>query len=581
MISIVVLTKSESNDYLKQTLDSILRQTEHSFKLLLLTPFLIKEIKPKKISDQLTDEKYLNQILTNNGIKIATSKVINLEGDYFIPVNEGDLLVPKAIEIVKEILKKDGRDKLCARAYYAEFDSGNDINSLIYEIDKLNNFNFITQQKNCRRLLFGFPISINMGKFYCLHRKVIEKFVNQSIYKLLRDDAPEVTVEMKDAIWIEKILYLKQKEGPCSLKTEVKQDENLFHLKKERKKFIDNKKEEARKKKKFAQLWIKKYNLPLNLKEKDEKLIISPKGSVHSIDIEITNHCNAHCIFCPNDKIKEKGFMKKEVFFKIINKIKEANISFIMFIGRGEPILHPHFLEFVRHIKENSGAKLEVFTNGYLLSKKLIDELAELNDEYLNLRINVSLHSLKINVHDKLVGLSLKVIADNLKYLMKHEKVGHSVCFVKNKINEDEMNQLRRYFDKIGVKNVDISLIYNKGGHIKDSSLFSTELYLRNLSKENIQLWKKRRLCHYTYDHVTYFLNYRGEFVLCQEDFDDKLILGNIFDNDFDEIFEKVEAFKKAGGSPQCRRCNKLLHDLFHGDDVDPEAQIKDVLIIN
>jgi MoaA/NifB/PqqE/SkfB family radical SAM enzyme len=48
------------------------------------------------------------------------------------------------------------------------------------------------------------------------------------------------------------------------------------------------------------------------------------------IDVELTNNCNLHCLFCPTGtgvSIRNRGFMTDEVFQKIISDIKGEKIG--------------------------------------------------------------------------------------------------------------------------------------------------------------------------------------------------------------------------------------------------------------
>ena len=45
----------------------------------------------------------------------------------------------------------------------------------------------------------------------------------------------------------------------------------------------------------------------------------------YTIEIELTNYCNAHCIFCPNNSSKrERGFIDKQKLYEFLNKQKET-----------------------------------------------------------------------------------------------------------------------------------------------------------------------------------------------------------------------------------------------------------------
>ncbi len=322
----------------------------------------------------------------------------------------------------------------------------------------------------------------------------------------------------------------------------------------------------------FVKTYIKDNGLSLQWRVSDGTIEVFPEFSRY-VDMELTNDCNARCIFCPRMKMKKVGYMAEDVFLHAIDKIKKANIGKIVFIGRGEPLLHPKSLDFIRYIRDNTGLNLEIFTIGEVLNEELVDALADINDNILCLRLNVSLHSMDHATHRKLVGLELKRIVKNIRYLMtKKGKLEYSLCFVMNKINEGEMQKLRKVFDNAGIGHVDISLVYNKGGHVRNMEVFDTDFYVRNMAASAEDNLPERKLCKYTYDHLSYYVNYKGDFTICHDDFDDRFRLGSILMDDFASIDKKIEKLKKAGGTEQCKQCTKYLREYFHGEDKDTEA---------
>jgi len=90
-----------------------------------------------------------------------------------------------------------------------------------------------------------------------------------------------------------------------------------------------------------------------------------------SFNLELTNHCNFNCIFCPQIIMqREKGFIDPELAASIITQIKEAGIADeICFHLMGEPLLHPQFDQIAATARRN-GLKTSLFTNGWLLQDR-------------------------------------------------------------------------------------------------------------------------------------------------------------------------------------------------------------------
>jgi MoaA/NifB/PqqE/SkfB family radical SAM enzyme len=94
------------------------------------------------------------------------------------------------------------------------------------------------------------------------------------------------------------------------------------------------------------------------------------------IDMELTNHCNLHCLFCPTGtgvSSRDKGFMTYEVFQKVLGDIKGKRTG-LRFSRWGEPTLHPQITNFFRRAKED-GHLVHLNTNGQLLNETFMKDL--------------------------------------------------------------------------------------------------------------------------------------------------------------------------------------------------------------
>ena len=83
--------------------------------------------------------------------------------------------------------------------------------------------------------------------------------------------------------------------------------------------------------------------------------------------IEISNVCNYKCVFCPVHKqMRRREFMSDSLFKLILIRIK-GKYNHITLSGMGEPMLHPHFFEFLEMAKD---FRITVITNGSKLNKE-------------------------------------------------------------------------------------------------------------------------------------------------------------------------------------------------------------------
>lgn len=124
------------------------------------------------------------------------------------------------------------------------------------------------------------------------------------------------------------------------------------------------------------------------------------------VEIETINFCNRKCSWCPFFKFeREKKYMDKKIFFKIIDELAELNYSeSIDLFLYSEPLLDPRIVEFVAYAKKKMPkAFVRIDTNGDLLTKELVWDL-----------LSNGLDLCFINQYDGKISEHIKDIYDNL-----------------------------------------------------------------------------------------------------------------------------------------------------------------------
>jgi len=97
--------------------------------------------------------------------------------------------------------------------------------------------------------------------------------------------------------------------------------------------------------------------------------------------VEITNLCNFHCTFCPDEIMERKrGMMDYEDACKIFDQVaREKNrlgpLYPIKLHQMGEPAIHPRLVDIVRYAEREKGLPIELNTNCSLLTPELVDGL--------------------------------------------------------------------------------------------------------------------------------------------------------------------------------------------------------------
>lgn len=265
------------------------------------------------------------------------------------------------------------------------------------------------------------------------------------------------------------------------------------------------------------------------------------------IYIEITNVCNLKCTFCPDTK-RKKEFMEVESFKKIISKIKKYTNLITLHI-KGEPLLHPKFDEIVK----NSEIPINVTTNGTLL----LQNKEALSNKMIR-QINISLHSL-----DKNSGMNTKEyiekIFEAIDYI--HEKnlniyISYRLWNLKN-ISENSQNYeiLKALESKYKVENIIEKARENMFIKLDENIFLNQDIEfewpsLDTTSEENMGT------CYGARQQLGILVN--GDVVPCCLDQDRVIELGNIFEQNLDEILDSERAKNMVKGFCENRVVEEL-----------------------
>ena len=175
-----------------------------------------------------------------------------------------------------------------------------------------------------------------------------------------------------------------------------------------------------------------KPNIDTNRKKLSE---IIPIEAPFTVYIEQTRVCNLKCYYCIHSTRDEKysafkdlGYEVKHMNFddylKVINELAEfpaGSVKKICFSGLGEPLTNPRLAEMVRiAVDKKIANRVEVITNGLLLTPELSDKLVDAGIT----NINISIQGNNADAYKKIAGkdIDFSGFLDNLKYLFQNRK---------------------------------------------------------------------------------------------------------------------------------------------------------------
>lgn len=107
------------------------------------------------------------------------------------------------------------------------------------------------------------------------------------------------------------------------------------------------------------------------------------------VTVELTNKCNLKCKMCPRNYQDVKyGFMRQELFEKIIDDMALFGPLTLVPFFRGEPLLHPKFLEFISYVKRKKNIQIQLATNATLLDTKTADRILRLGIDFISFSLD-------------------------------------------------------------------------------------------------------------------------------------------------------------------------------------------------
>lgn len=231
------------------------------------------------------------------------------------------------------------------------------------------------------------------------------------------------------------------------------------------------------------------------------------------IQIETTNFCNSHCIFCPHSDMKNFSNMSDSLFKKILVDIKEIpTVDVIVPMLLGEPLCDKKIitrLEIINRILPDK--RIVLFTNGSLLDRDKISKLSKIK----NLKMVFSLNGATKETRKKLMGLDDFYYVLEMIYLFQATGKPFEVTLVKHpSLTKQELNE----FNILPLKHI-------------------TPIEYKNWSGDKFK-GKPQTRCSRAIDYMTIMTD--GRVNLCCMDATGKVIFGNVNDASVKNIWESA-----------------------------------------
>lgn len=221
------------------------------------------------------------------------------------------------------------------------------------------------------------------------------------------------------------------------------------------------------------------------------------------IEISESGTCNRTCSFCPRsapDFEDRKEFIKTSLFEKLCTELSEVNYKgTLRFSGFVEPLLDKNIFNLIAKTRSYlEDVNIEMVTNGDVLN---LDRLNKLIDSGLN--------TILISVYDG------KEDAEKFQKLCEKAKLKENQYVIRHRYLPPE-------------KDFGITMS-NRAGMMKNA-------------EHQIEPLKKSLDLPCYYPHYTFFMDYNGDVLMCPHDWGKKIILGNLNNETFMEIWVKTKA---------------------------------------
>ena len=203
-----------------------------------------------------------------------------------------------------------------------------------------------------------------------------------------------------------------------------------------------------------------------------------PITHLTKIYIEPTVACNLDCITCFRNAWDQPiGRMTEETFESIFNALKQMDpIPDVYFGGIGEPLFHVKTIEWIRRIKQELGVKVELITNGTILTEKKSRELIDTGLDTLWVWIDGASPESYADVR---MGAELPNIVANMKRLVKMRAPGHypkpeiGVAFVAMKRNIKDLPEVINIGKSIRAKYFSVSNLQPPTENMQSDRLYN------------------------------------------------------------------------------------------------------------
>ena len=216
------------------------------------------------------------------------------------------------------------------------------------------------------------------------------------------------------------------------------------------------------------------------------------------VELSPSGTCNRVCDFCPRSNPaypNDESFMTMELIEKLTRELSAVNFSgLIIFSGFVEPLLDKKIYDQISILRTHlPESKIEIVTNGDVLDESRVRRL-----------FDSGLSTLLISVYDS------KEDADRFDKMCRRTGLNDGQFVIRHRYLPPEQ---------------DFGMTINNRAGMMDTTVYKRPSLAEPLKKP----------CFYP--NYSFFMDYLGDVLICPHDWGKKMVVGNLYEQDFVEIW--------------------------------------------
>ena len=259
--------------------------------------------------------------------------------------------------------------------------------------------------------------------------------------------------------------------------------------------------------------------------------------------IDITNRCNAKCVWCPNPDLTNVGAMDMDVYRKIIDDFGTRG-GVLTFGTFGEPLMDKFMKERIEYLQRYPKIhKVEVLTNGFFLNDKIVSTLIE-----HGVGVDISLDELDKQTFEDVKKMSFDVVRDNIVNFLEENKKAARPVPVNIRIKtlktvEETMEQelfkiISSHDCSVVLNSIDDNIISNWAGKLdKESFVKEYEIATNNKTRYTHKRFNQTNVAPCTQLWKWMVVYWDGNVVLCCADMFSRTVVGDLKSNSITEVW--------------------------------------------